>query len=178
MRSNLVCCRVASEVNSLILLENYIELTDSYPELTLYTDGSGRVFRLVGGGGCGGCLLLLVGWFAFSFLSAFGANIYYRYFEKRANVPTVVLDSYAGEYDYLHRYEISVRRRDDVLLSASPEAICILTPVSSKEFAYRTCSNGFKGRAKFIKDDKGKFVLVIVHQDGREESAPRVIYKR
>ena len=26
---------MASEVNSLILLENYVELTDSYPELTL-----------------------------------------------------------------------------------------------------------------------------------------------
>lgn len=117
---------------------------------------------------------MLVGWVAFTFLSTLGTNLYYRYFERRADVPVVVLDSYAGEYDYQRRYEISVRRRDDVLLSASPEATCILVPVSNTEFAYRTCSNGFKGQARFVKDERGKIAMVIVHRDGKEETVPKI----
>ena len=92
---------------------------------------------------------------------------------QRVVVPNNVLDSFTGEYDY-GRYRIKIERRGDRLYNKSDEEFCELVPVSTQEFIYKSCVNGFQGRGRFVKDERGKLALIIIHRDGRSEKATRV----
>lgn len=83
-----------------------------------------------------------------------------------------ILDSYTGEYKYA-RYKIKIERRGDKLFNKSPEEFCELVPISTQEFVYARCVNGFQGRARFARDSRGNVTLIVVHRDGREEHAQR-----
>lgn len=130
------------------------------------------------GNGCFGCLGLIVGLLVLSFVCSFGGRIYTRYTDwridsRRVRVTPETLDLYVGQYDYNKRYRIVIERRGDNLFNKSPEESCELMPVSETDFLYRNCANGFRGRARFIKDAQGKMIMVIFHQNGDEERAAR-----
>ena len=92
---------------------------------------------------------------------------------QRITLPPAALDAYTGEYKY-PRYKIRIEHRGDRLFNISPEEFCELVPISTKEFIYARCANGFRGRVHFERDERGKVVLVIVHVDGRTERAAKL----
>lgn len=130
------------------------------------------------GNGCFGCLGLIVGLIVICFLLPYSGRIYTRYTDwridsRRVRVLPETLDLYVGQYDYNKRYRITIERRGDKLFNKSPEESCELMLVSQTDFLYRKCANGFRGRARFIKDIQGKMIMHIFHQNGDEEQAPR-----
>lgn len=92
---------------------------------------------------------------------------------QRVTLSPDALDAYTGEYNY-KRYKIRIERRGDRLFNKSAEEFCELVPTSAQEFIYKACANGFRGRARFESDPRGKLALVITHQDGRTERADKV----
>jgi hypothetical protein len=130
------------------------------------------------GVGCAGCLGLSV-----IICVIYGAVSLYQVVQKRAadnrieaqriTLASNTLDMYAGEYNYT-RYKIKIERRGDRLFNKSDEEFCELVPVSTQEFIYARCANGFQGRARFEQDGHGKMALIVIHQDGRTERAPKV----
>ena len=144
----------------------------------LYVDGSGRLFRQVGGGGgCVGCLAFLVIGFGLYFCFNLGTFAYKRYMDRqiesqRVQVAPATLDSYTGRYNY-GRYKIKIERRGNKLITISEEEFCELMPIAT-EFIYKNCANGFQGRARFERDGRGNLVLVVVHRNGRIERAAKV----
>lgn len=130
------------------------------------------------GAGCAGCLLLAGGVVVLLLLFSFGSNLYRRYSDRqiesrRVPLSTEALSSYAGQYDYHGRYLITVEQRGDKLFSRSQEERCELMPISQSDFLFRDCINGFGGKAKFVRDARGRMSLLIFYRDGREERAPR-----
>jgi hypothetical protein len=143
-------------------------------------DGSGRVIGRISeaGPGCWGCLgmsvIAIAIWLAVSAYQYVQARRTLNGIEaQRVRLSNEALDTVVGEYDYT-RYKIRIEHRGDKLYNISPEEFCELVPISSQEFIYKACPNGFRGRARFERDARGKLVLVITHQDGRTERADRV----
>lgn len=92
---------------------------------------------------------------------------------QRITIPPNTLDAYTGEYKY-PRYRIRIEHRGNRLFNISPEEFCELVPISTQEFIYARCANGFQGRARFERDARGNVVLVVVHRDGRAERAAKL----
>jgi hypothetical protein len=148
----------------------------------LYSDREGNLYERVGAGGCIGGLALLIIGFVLYFFFNLGTFAYKRYTDRqidsrlesqRVEVAPATLDSYAGQYDY-GRYRIKIEHRGNKLFNISDEEFCELMPISTDEFIYKNCVLGFHGRAKFVRDMQGRLTLVVIHQDGREERAPRL----
>jgi hypothetical protein len=147
----------------------------------LYSDREGNLYERVGSVGCiGGLALLLIGFVLYFFFNL-GTFAYKRYTDRqidsrlesqRVMLAPATLDQYTGEYNY-GRYKIKIEHRGNKLFNISDEEFCELMPVSSDEFIYKNCVLGFQGRARFIKDAHGNLTLIVIHQDGREERAPR-----
>lgn len=91
---------------------------------------------------------------------------------QRVALSPAALDAYTGEYDY-GRYKIRIERRGNKLYNKSVEEFCELVPISTQEFIYRACVNGFEGKGHFERDGRGKMALIIIHRDGRAEKAIR-----
>jgi hypothetical protein len=143
-------------------------------------DGSGRVIGRISeaGPGCLGCLsvsaIALVIWLAINAYQYVQARRALNSIEaQRVRLSDEALDALVGEYDY-GRYRIQVERRGDRLYNKSDEEFCELVPISTQEFIYKACVNGFQGRGRFVKDERGKLALIIIHRDGRSEKAARV----
>jgi hypothetical protein len=149
-------------------------------EYTVHDSGGNVVgyFSNSPGAGCVGCLGL-------SIIAAIiwgGMSLYQvvqsRLADSKIEAQRVVLNSdtlnlYSGEYNY-GRYKIKVERRGDKLFNISNEEFCELMPISTQEFIYKNCVNGFQGRAQFVRDGQGQLTLVVIHKDGRQERALRI----
>lgn len=143
-------------------------------------DNSGTVIGRISeaGPGCLGCLgvsaLAIIIWLgisAYHFIQA--RRDLSRIEAQRIALLPGTLDAYTGEYKY-PRYKIRIERRGDRLFNISPEEFCELVPISSQEFIYKACANGFMGRARFERDGQGGLSLIIIYRDGRTQRAPRV----
>lgn len=129
------------------------------------------------GAGCAGCIglsiIICVVYGMFCFYQIVLARIANNKIEaQRVVLKSDMLDVYTGEYKYT-RYKIKIERRGDKLYNKSAEEFCELVPVSPQEFIYKACANGFQGKGRFERDERGRLFLVIIHRDGRTERAAK-----
>lgn len=133
-------------------------------------------------------LMILGGLWLFGFLFTVVINIVFffvrqsqsRNQQENVNKPQLVqvnskiLDSYVGQYN-CRSYKIEVSRIGDSLKTSSSVATGVLTAVSDSEFAASGYSNGFDGRMKFAKNQKGKIAgLIILNTNGIQEQCNKV----
>jgi hypothetical protein len=85
-----------------------------------------------------------------------------------------ILNSYVGQYD-CKSYKITVSRTINSLKTSSSITTGNLAAVSESEFTANNYINGFRGRIKFIKNQKGKVMnLIILHTNESQEQCNKI----
>jgi len=85
-------------------------------------------------------------------------------------LPADSLDTYVGEYQLAPTFALSIRKVDGSLVAqATGQSAFPLYASARDEFFYRVVD----AQVSFVRDSAGKITSLILHQNGRDQPAPR-----